>query len=296
MDSLPIPLLLAVENRVLILGPHLRLRRHLGFPSLEDLERLALFGERLVDGCNDGVDSPQTVSLASLLKLRQPPGDLPVDASAATIRRERAMWWQRDSTVPEKTAVQDVCYPEWAEHAASRVGESRRSKLDPEQRPTRTSPCTREGRCYVEGRDGDWKNQLASAAQCWMDRRSREAPTAANWGVGRISLSGTGWRRCRIHSERSRLDIRERYLSYLDRDSGDNRQQHRADDRQVTMSYYFAIIGTQDNPIFEYEFGTSKQGGDGQPRFAEQARQMNQFILHSSLDVAEEVQWNNGQL
>ena len=57
------------------------------------------------------------------------------------------------------------------------------------------------------------------------------------------------------------------------------------------MSYYFAIIGTQDNPLFEYEFGTAKQGGDGVARFAEQARHMNQFIVHSSLDIVEEVQW-----
>lgn len=62
------------------------------------------------------------------------------------------------------------------------------------------------------------------------------------------------------------------------------------------MSYYFAIIGTQDNPLFEHEFGSSKQGGDGQSRFTDQARHLNQFILHSSLDVVEEVQWNNGQL
>lgn len=62
------------------------------------------------------------------------------------------------------------------------------------------------------------------------------------------------------------------------------------------MSYYFAIIGTQDNPLFEYEFGTSKQGGDGQPRFSEQARHLNQFIVHSSLDIVEEVQWTNGQM
>lgn len=62
------------------------------------------------------------------------------------------------------------------------------------------------------------------------------------------------------------------------------------------MSYYFAIIGTQDNPLFEHEFGTSKQGGDGQSRFSDQARHLNQFILHSSLDVVEEVQWNNGQM
>ncbi|KAL1842390.1 hypothetical protein VTJ49DRAFT_5349 [Mycothermus thermophilus] len=62
------------------------------------------------------------------------------------------------------------------------------------------------------------------------------------------------------------------------------------------MSYYFAIIGTQDNPLFEHEFGTSKQGGDGQARFGDQARHLNQFVLHSSLDIVEEVQWTTGQL
>lgn len=62
------------------------------------------------------------------------------------------------------------------------------------------------------------------------------------------------------------------------------------------MSYYFAIVGTQDNPLFEHEFGTSKQGGDGQSRFTDQVRHLNQFILHSSLDIAEEVQWSHGQM
>ena len=62
------------------------------------------------------------------------------------------------------------------------------------------------------------------------------------------------------------------------------------------MSYYLCIIGTQDNPLFEYEFGTSKQGGDGVSRFQEQARHMNQFIVHSSLDIVEEVQWGTGQM
>ncbi|KAI9723248.1 MAG: hypothetical protein M1812_001130 [Candelaria pacifica] len=62
------------------------------------------------------------------------------------------------------------------------------------------------------------------------------------------------------------------------------------------MSYYFAIVGTKDNPLFEHEFGTSKQGGDGVARFREEARHMNQFIVHSSLDIVEEVQWGNGQM
>ncbi|KAI8634592.1 Sedlin [Xylariaceae sp. FL1651] len=62
------------------------------------------------------------------------------------------------------------------------------------------------------------------------------------------------------------------------------------------MSYYFVIVGTQDNPLFEHEFGTSKAGGDGQARFADQARHMNQFIVHSSLDIVEEVQWGTGQM
>ncbi|KAI9876959.1 MAG: TRAPP subunit [Pleopsidium flavum] len=62
------------------------------------------------------------------------------------------------------------------------------------------------------------------------------------------------------------------------------------------MSYYFCIVGTKDNPLFEHEFGTSKQGGDGIARFREEARHMNQFIVHSSLDIVEEVQWLNGQM
>ena len=63
-----------------------------------------------------------------------------------------------------------------------------------------------------------------------------------------------------------------------------------------TMSFYFAIIGTRDNPLFEHEFGSSKQGGDGVAKFPEQARHMNQFIVHSSLDIVEEVQWASGQM
>ena len=59
----------------------------------------------------------------------------------------------------------------------------------------------------------------------------------------------------------------------------------------TNMSFYFAIIGHKDNPLFEHEFGTSKSSGDGISRFTQEQRRMNQFIVHASLDVVEEVQW-----
>ena len=64
----------------------------------------------------------------------------------------------------------------------------------------------------------------------------------------------------------------------------------------TTMSYYFTIIGTKDNPLFEHEFGTSKPGGDGTAKFREEAAHMNQFIVHAALDMVEEVQWGTKDL
>lgn len=62
------------------------------------------------------------------------------------------------------------------------------------------------------------------------------------------------------------------------------------------MSYYFTIIGTRDNPLFEHEFGTSKAGGDGVARFRDEARHMNQFIVHAALDLVEDIQWGNKEM
>nr|POF18002.1 trafficking protein particle complex subunit 2 [Quercus suber] len=62
------------------------------------------------------------------------------------------------------------------------------------------------------------------------------------------------------------------------------------------MSYYFSIIGTRDNPLFELDFGTSKIGGDGIARFRDEAKHMNQFIVHAALDMVEEQQWINKDL
>ena len=63
------------------------------------------------------------------------------------------------------------------------------------------------------------------------------------------------------------------------------------------MSFYFVIIGTKDNPLFEVEFGTSKgSSGDGIARFHAAQRHKNQFIVHSALDLVEEVQWASGAM
>jgi hypothetical protein len=64
------------------------------------------------------------------------------------------------------------------------------------------------------------------------------------------------------------------------------------------MSYYFVIISPTDKPLFDLTFGTSKAGGDGVARFrnGETSRYMNQFIVHASLDIVEEVQWLNSNM
>lgn len=64
----------------------------------------------------------------------------------------------------------------------------------------------------------------------------------------------------------------------------------------LKMSYYFTILSPTDTPLFNIAFGTSKGGGDGiaRFRFPETAQYMNQFIIHSSLDILEEAQWTNG--
>ncbi|KAG0161540.1 hypothetical protein PDIDSM_9074 [Penicillium digitatum] len=66
----------------------------------------------------------------------------------------------------------------------------------------------------------------------------------------------------------------------------------------LKMSYYFTILSPTDTPLFNIAFGTSKGGGDGiaRFRFPETAQYMNQFIIHSSLDILEEAQWTNGNM
>ena len=62
------------------------------------------------------------------------------------------------------------------------------------------------------------------------------------------------------------------------------------------MSYYFAIVNTRDQPIFELEFGTSKQGGDGISRFSQDARHMNPYLIHAAIDFVDEYQFTNNAM
>ncbi|KAH7115813.1 Sedlin [Dendryphion nanum] len=57
------------------------------------------------------------------------------------------------------------------------------------------------------------------------------------------------------------------------------------------MSYTFTILSPTDTPLFTHEFGTSRSGGDGIARFPPSERPLLPFILHSALDIVEEVQW-----
>ena len=78
MNSLPIPLLLAIKNRIFILGPHLLLPRHLLFPSLQIFQRSSLFSERCINDGDDGIHRTEPFALAGFLGRGEAEGDFPV--------------------------------------------------------------------------------------------------------------------------------------------------------------------------------------------------------------------------
>lgn len=60
-------------------------------------------------------------------------------------------------------------------------------------------------------------------------------------------------------------------------------------------SYYFTIIGTQDNPLYELEFSSFKSspagGFSGQSQFSPKVKELLPFITNLSLDLVEDAQW-----
>ncbi|RIB07435.1 trafficking protein particle complex protein 2 [Gigaspora rosea] len=54
------------------------------------------------------------------------------------------------------------------------------------------------------------------------------------------------------------------------------------------MIYYFAIVGTKDNPIYELDLNITGAKNEH--------RHLNQFIVHSALDLVEELQWHSNAM
>ncbi|SGZ48916.1 CIC11C00000000030 [Sungouiella intermedia] len=62
-------------------------------------------------------------------------------------------------------------------------------------------------------------------------------------------------------------------------------------------SYYFAIIGTRDNPIYELELSSFKSSAKivpGESQFSPKIKELLPFITNSSLDLIEDAQWTTG--
>ncbi|KAI8048293.1 Sedlin [Syncephalis plumigaleata] len=62
------------------------------------------------------------------------------------------------------------------------------------------------------------------------------------------------------------------------------------------MSYYFSIVGTKDNPVYEAELGVPMSRPDVVVNKRDDQRHLNQFVAHSSLDVIEEMMWSTNAL
>eukprot|EP01102_Stenamoeba_stenopodia_P015533 TRINITY_DN5307_c0_g1_i1.p1 TRINITY_DN5307_c0_g1~~TRINITY_DN5307_c0_g1_i1.p1 ORF type:complete len:138 (-),score=36.17 TRINITY_DN5307_c0_g1_i1:76-489(-) len=55
----------------------------------------------------------------------------------------------------------------------------------------------------------------------------------------------------------------------------------------TTGNFYFIIVGKNDNPIYQTEHYLQKK---------ENTAQLAQFIIHSSLDVVDEIVWKNSAM
>ncbi|KAJ1977621.1 TRAPP subunit [Dimargaris xerosporica] len=63
----------------------------------------------------------------------------------------------------------------------------------------------------------------------------------------------------------------------------------------MSNAYYFAIVGTNDAPLYEAEFGLAvKDNSLGNKK--EETKYLNQFIAHSALDIIDEAVWTTTEL